>query len=271
VVAASGWPHRARAAAWACARDRRFEAPRPAAPHLEQARRGLGGAYADDVDASLIGRFVRVAPHEGVVLHADATTVDVMVSAGVVRRVARARALDPPQAAREYSAGHCRWSALMRLTTKGRYAVTAMLDLALHAAEGPVCLGDIARRQELSLSYLEQLFARLRRKGLVSSVRGPGGGYRLRSPPDQLRGGRRVPRVRLRRPDVAERMRRSRRGDGRRDVRRDVHPGDRRLRTARILRRVRWCARDLSTAYVGLHLQLGTIVWLRRRSLRERL
>jgi hypothetical protein len=68
-------------------------APRPAAPHLEQARRGLGGAYADDVDASLIGRFVRVAPHEGVVLHADATTVDVMVSAGVVRRVARARAV----------------------------------------------------------------------------------------------------------------------------------------------------------------------------------
>ena len=74
----------------------------------------------------------------------------------------------------------------MRLTTKGRYAVTAMLDLALHAAEGPVCLGDIARRQEISLSYLEQLFARLRRKRLVSSVRGPGGGYRLRCAPDQI-------------------------------------------------------------------------------------
>ena len=74
----------------------------------------------------------------------------------------------------------------MRLTTKGRYAVTAMLDLALHAAEGPVCLGDIARRQEISLSYLEQLFARLRRKGLVSSVRGPGGGYRLRCPPGEI-------------------------------------------------------------------------------------
>ncbi len=74
----------------------------------------------------------------------------------------------------------------MRLTTKGRYAVTAMLDLALHAAEGPVCLGDIARRQEISLSYLEQLFARLRRKGLVSSVRGPGGGYRLRCPPEEI-------------------------------------------------------------------------------------
>jgi Rrf2 family iron-sulfur cluster assembly transcriptional regulator len=67
----------------------------------------------------------------------------------------------------------------MRLTTKGRYAVTAMLDLALHVAEGPVTLGDIARRQEISLSYLEQLFARLRRRGLVASVRGPGGGYRL--------------------------------------------------------------------------------------------
>ena len=68
----------------------------------------------------------------------------------------------------------------MRLTTKGRYAVTAMLDLALHAGDGAICLGDIARRQEISLSYLEQLFVRLRRRGLVASVRGPGGGYRLR-------------------------------------------------------------------------------------------
>ncbi len=74
----------------------------------------------------------------------------------------------------------------MRLTTKGRYAVTAMLDLALHAAEAPVCLGDIARRQEISLSYLEQLFARLRRAGLVASVRGPGGGYRLSCPPADI-------------------------------------------------------------------------------------
>lgn len=67
----------------------------------------------------------------------------------------------------------------MRLTTKGRYAVTAMLDLAIHGDEGPVSLADISRRQEISLSYLEQLFARLRRVGLVLSVRGPGGGYRL--------------------------------------------------------------------------------------------
>lgn len=67
----------------------------------------------------------------------------------------------------------------MRLTTKGRYAVTAMLDLALHADQGPVRLAEISRRQDISLSYLEQLFARLRRNGLVSSVRGPGGGYRL--------------------------------------------------------------------------------------------
>lgn len=70
----------------------------------------------------------------------------------------------------------------MRLTTKGRYAVTAMLDLALHADKGPVSLADISRRQEISLSYLEQLFARLRRDGLVSSVRGPGGGYLLSRP-----------------------------------------------------------------------------------------
>ncbi|WP_447529719.1 MULTISPECIES: Fe-S cluster assembly transcriptional regulator IscR [unclassified Vreelandella] len=67
----------------------------------------------------------------------------------------------------------------MRLTTKGRYAVTAMLDLALHAEQGPTCLNDISKRQEISLSYLEQLFARLRRAGLVKSVRGPGGGYLL--------------------------------------------------------------------------------------------
>lgn len=67
----------------------------------------------------------------------------------------------------------------MKLTTKGRYAVTAMLDLALHANQGPVSLADISERQGISISYLEQLFAKLRRNDLVSSVRGPGGGYRL--------------------------------------------------------------------------------------------
>lgn len=67
----------------------------------------------------------------------------------------------------------------MRLTSKGRYAVTAMLDVALHAGQGPVPLADISERQGISLSYLEQLFARLRKQGLVSSVRGPGGGYQL--------------------------------------------------------------------------------------------
>lgn len=67
----------------------------------------------------------------------------------------------------------------MRLTTKGRYAVTAMLDLALRADKGPVSLAEISGRQGISLSYLEQLFSRLRSNDLVSSVRGPGGGYRL--------------------------------------------------------------------------------------------
>jgi Rrf2 family iron-sulfur cluster assembly transcriptional regulator len=67
----------------------------------------------------------------------------------------------------------------MRLTTKGRYAVTAMLDLALHYEDGPITLADISRRQGISLSYLEQLFSRLRKKELVVSARGPGGGYRL--------------------------------------------------------------------------------------------
>ena len=70
----------------------------------------------------------------------------------------------------------------MRLTTKGRYAVTAMLDLALHEDLGPVSLTDIARRQGISLSYLEQLFLRLRKDGLIASARGPGGGYRLQLP-----------------------------------------------------------------------------------------
>ncbi len=68
----------------------------------------------------------------------------------------------------------------MRLTTKGRYAVTAMLDLALHKNQGPVSLSDISSRQAISLSYLEQLFSKLRRNELVSSVRGPGGGYELK-------------------------------------------------------------------------------------------
>jgi len=67
----------------------------------------------------------------------------------------------------------------MRLTTKGRYAVTAMLDLALHREQGAITLADISGRQDISLSYLEQLFSRLRRGGLVVSSRGPGGGYRL--------------------------------------------------------------------------------------------
>ena len=67
----------------------------------------------------------------------------------------------------------------MRLTTKGRYAVTAMLDIALHNGQGPVSLADISQRQAISLSYLEQLFAKLRKNSLVNSVRGPGGGYEL--------------------------------------------------------------------------------------------
>lgn len=68
----------------------------------------------------------------------------------------------------------------MRLTTKGRYAVTAMLDLAVNQDAGPIRLASISDRQGISLSYLEQLFAHLRRRGLVKSIRGPGGGYQLR-------------------------------------------------------------------------------------------
>ena len=67
----------------------------------------------------------------------------------------------------------------MRLTTKGRYAVTAMLDLAYHSQKKPITLTDIASRQDISLSYLEQLFSKLRKFGMVIGVRGPGGGYKL--------------------------------------------------------------------------------------------
>ena len=74
----------------------------------------------------------------------------------------------------------------MRLTTKGRFAVTAMLDIALHHGKGPVTLAGISQRQRISLSYLEQLFGRLRRHALVDSVRGPGGGYTIARELDKL-------------------------------------------------------------------------------------
>ena len=74
----------------------------------------------------------------------------------------------------------------MKLSTKGRYAVTAMLDLAIHDHQGPVTLADISQCQNISLSYLEQLFAKLRKEGLVEGVRGPGGGYRLGKPASQI-------------------------------------------------------------------------------------
>jgi len=75
----------------------------------------------------------------------------------------------------------------VKLSTKGRYAVMAMVDLAINSNDRPVCLADIAERQEISLSYLEQLFAKLRRGGLVKSVRGPGGGYLLAHPAEGMR------------------------------------------------------------------------------------
>ena len=74
----------------------------------------------------------------------------------------------------------------MKLTSKGRYAVTAILDIAIHADNGPVSLSDISERQHISLSYLEQLFAKLRRNNLVKSVRGLGGGYKLGHMPEDI-------------------------------------------------------------------------------------
>ena len=75
----------------------------------------------------------------------------------------------------------------MKLSTKGRYAVMAMVDLAKQSTGSPIALADVAERQEISLSYLEQLFGKLRRGGLVNSVRGPGGGYLLSRAPDDIR------------------------------------------------------------------------------------
>jgi Rrf2 family iron-sulfur cluster assembly transcriptional regulator len=74
----------------------------------------------------------------------------------------------------------------MKLTSKGRYAVTAILDLAFHEQAGPVTLSHISQRQDISLSYLEQLFTRLRKNGLVKSTRGPGGGYMLNRPAERI-------------------------------------------------------------------------------------
>jgi Rrf2 family iron-sulfur cluster assembly transcriptional regulator len=74
----------------------------------------------------------------------------------------------------------------MRLTTKGRFAVTAMIDVAMHGGHNPVTLAAISERQKISLSYLEQLFGKLRRAGLVESVRGPGGGYNLARSSEQV-------------------------------------------------------------------------------------
>lgn len=75
----------------------------------------------------------------------------------------------------------------MKLSTKGRYAVTALADIALNGTDGPVALGDISARQDISLAYLEQLFVKLRRNGLVESIRGPGGGYHLAKMPGETR------------------------------------------------------------------------------------
>ncbi len=74
----------------------------------------------------------------------------------------------------------------MKLTSKGRYAVTATLDIALHNQQQAVSLAEISERQQISLSYLEQLFSKLRKHGIVASVRGPGGGYKLNLPPEEI-------------------------------------------------------------------------------------
>ena len=108
----------------------------------------------------------------------------------------------------------------MRLTTKGRFAVTAMIDVAMHGTKAPVTLAGVSQRQKISLSYLEQLFGKLRRHGLVESVRGPGGGYRLaRGPGGRFRRRR---HCRRRRADRRHAMRRARELQGRRQALHDA-------------------------------------------------
>lgn len=80
-------------------------------------------------------------------------------------------------------------SKTVKLTTRGRFAVTSMIDLSLHSENGPVRLADIAKRQKISLPYLEQIFGKLRRAELVKSVRGPGGGYRLGRDASEISAG----------------------------------------------------------------------------------
>ena len=94
----------------------------------------------------------------------------------------------------------------MRLTTKGRFAVTAMLDLALREHAGPVTLAGISEREHISLSYLEQLFGKLRRKGLVESTRGPGGGYTLGKPAAEIQDALDDPRPSLPHDEVMATM-----------------------------------------------------------------
>ena len=77
----------------------------------------------------------------------------------------------------------------MKLTTRGRFAVTSMIDIALYGKNGPVRLADIARREQISVAYLEQIFGRLRHAELVTANRGPGGGYRLARPPEEISAG----------------------------------------------------------------------------------
>ena len=89
-----------------------------------------------------------------------------------------------PENSRDWLTNECKFS--MKLTTKGRFAVTAMIDVALFNHEGPVTLAEVSARQKISLSYLEQLFGKLRRHGLVDSVRGPGGGYNLAKLPGTM-------------------------------------------------------------------------------------
>ncbi len=91
----------------------------------------------------------------------------------------------------------------MKLSTKSRYAVTAMMELALHYEQGPVPLVEIAQRQQVSLSYLEQIFSRLRSAGLVRGQRGPGGGFRLARPPEEISVGEIVMAVEEEEPEVS--------------------------------------------------------------------
>ena len=153
--------------------------PDPVLTSVEAPRPACGDGRQDGCDAGRAGSPSRRWAHAGERLRGYRGQ---LCPGGNLAGRGRRRRTDPSLSRRGR-----KQETIVKLSTKGRYAVMAMADLAHHSNGRPVALAEVAERQEISLSYLEQLFGRLRRSGLVSSVRGPGGGYMLGREPEQMR------------------------------------------------------------------------------------